>query len=224
MNFFNKKSSLVILCLLFTVRLYSQNLQIHYDHAEERQYFTSTLEFFRPDERGATFWFVDFDYNQPGNRSASLAYWEIARYINLPGKKGLAATAQFNDGTAPWGPLGHVWLAGLAHPINLGFTSISTELLYRSSYQSKGHDGQLTFVFSFNILGGKGHITGFADIWSETKEEVSEKQIVLLSQPQLWYEFSNNIYLGGEARLSQNFLPEKGLQVYTTIGIKWEME
>jgi hypothetical protein len=73
-------------------------------------------------------------------------------------------------------------------------------------------------------LGGKGHITGFADIWSETKDEVSDKQIVLISQPQLWYEFSNNIYLGGEARLSQNFLPEKGLQVYTTIGIKWDME
>ena len=80
-----------------------------------------------------------------------------------------------------------------------------------------------TFVFSFDVFGGKGHITGFADIWTETKDKISDKQIVLISQPQFWYEVFNKIYLGGEAKLSKNFLPEKGLQVYTTIGIKWDM-
>ena len=81
-----------------------QNLQLHYDFASDRQYFTSTLEMFRSDEKGATFWFVDFDYNQPGNKSVSLGYWEFARYFKLPFKEGLSATLQFNDGVAPWGP------------------------------------------------------------------------------------------------------------------------
>ncbi len=220
---FFKKPTLFVLLVLFTSKLFSQNLQLHYDYAKDREYFTSTLEFYRPDDRGATFWFVDFDYNELGNRSASLAYWEIARYFNLSLKKGLSATIQFNDGIAPWGRLGHIWLAGLAHPINLGAISISTELLYRSSYLSKGSDAQLTFVYSFDFLGGKGHLTGFADIWSEAKTKRSNKTIVFLSQPQVWFELLNNIYIGGEARISQNFLPQKGLQLYTTIGVKWKM-
>ena len=96
-----------------------QNLQIHYDFAEDRRYFTSTLEMYRPDEKGATFWFVDFDYNQPGNKSASVGYWEFARYMNLSFLEGLSGTLQFNDGVSRWGPLGHVWLAGITYPVDL---------------------------------------------------------------------------------------------------------
>ena len=62
--------------LIFVVSISTgQNLQIHYDFAEDRRYFTSTLEMYKPDEKGATFWFVDFEYNQPGNKSASVGYW-----------------------------------------------------------------------------------------------------------------------------------------------------
>lgn len=220
-----KYTGYVCVCVLsLSARLVGQNLQLHYDYAEDRQYFTSTLEFFRPDKIGATFWFVDIDYNQLGNKSASLGYWEFARYINLPVKKGLAATVQFNDGVAPWGPLGHVWLAGLTHPINLGFTSISTEILYRSAYQSSGHNGQLTFVFFLPMFSNKAHLTGFMDIWSQGKTGKSGEEIVILSQPQLWYSISPKIYIGGEARISRNFLPKEGWHIYTTIGIKWNME
>ncbi len=216
--------TLLLSGIAFTTLVIGQNLQLHYDAASDRQYFTSTLEMFRPDEKGATFWFVDFDYNQPGNRSASLGYWEFARYFKLPFKEGLSATVQFNDGVAPWGPLGHIWLAGFTHPVNIGFTTISAELLYRSAYGSSGHDGQLTFVYFLPFLKGKAHITGFMDIWSQDKRGEEGKEVVVLSQPQLWYEMAPKIYIGGEARISQNFLPKEGWQVYPTVGIKWDME
>ncbi|HJM85418.1 MAG TPA: DUF5020 family protein, partial [Candidatus Marinimicrobia bacterium] len=124
----NQRSLFVSLLFMLTISN-GQNLQIHYDYAEERRYFTSTLEMYRPDDLGATFWFVDFDYNQPGNKSASIGYWEFARYMNLSFTEGLSGTIQFNDGVSRWGPLGHVWLAGITYPVDLKITSVSTELL-----------------------------------------------------------------------------------------------
>jgi hypothetical protein len=64
--------------LLFATILFAQNLQLHYDYKNERKYVTSTIEMFKPDEYGATFFFVDMDYNNKGDKNISLAYWEIA--------------------------------------------------------------------------------------------------------------------------------------------------
>lgn len=52
--------------LSFPVILSAQNLQLHYDFGQDRKFFTSTLEMFKPDTLGSTFWFVDFDFNFPG--------------------------------------------------------------------------------------------------------------------------------------------------------------
>ena len=82
--------------LVFLISIVSaQNLQIHYVFSQDRSYFTSTLEMYRPDERGATFWFVDFDYNEPNSTGASLGYWEIARYFMTTFNKNFSLTLQF---------------------------------------------------------------------------------------------------------------------------------
>ena len=135
-----KKFALLVV-LLLAVSGFSQNLQVHYDFSEDRQFFTTTLEMFKPDAMGSTFWFADVDYNsdQP-NKSASLAYWEIARYFTLPVLDNkLSATIQFNDGLligpageGYWGaPLNSVWLAGVSYFIPAGKGNMSVDLLYR---------------------------------------------------------------------------------------------
>ena len=211
--------------LIFVVSISTgQNLQIHYDFAEDRRYFTSTLEMYKPDEKGATFWFVDFEYNQPGNKSASVGYWEFARYMNLSFMEGLSGTIQFNDGVSRWGPLGHVWLTGITYPVDLKTTTVSTELLYRAAYGSKSHDGQLTFVFYVPLLNGKAHLTGYADIWTQDRFDDECKETAVMSQPQLWYAVSSKLYVGGEARITKNFLPKDGWQFYATFALKWDME
>lgn len=53
----------------------AQNIQLHYDLG--RNSLTSTVEMFRPDDWGSTFFFVDFDYHW----KASGAYWEISREL-----------------------------------------------------------------------------------------------------------------------------------------------
>ena len=88
----------LFLMLLVGAPAFAQNLQVHYDFGENRNYITSTLEMFKPTDAGAWFWFVDFDYDSDRG-SANLAYWEIARYLTLPVLDNqLSAKLEYNDG------------------------------------------------------------------------------------------------------------------------------
>lgn len=200
----------------------AQNIQLHYDLGEDRDYFTSTIEMFKPDEYGSTFFFVDFDFNAPGNNSISLAYFEIARYISIPGVNGLSGTIQYNDGTAPWGPLGHIVLAGLSYPIDLGFVTLNTDILYRKDYLSDGSDFQLTTVWFKPFFDGKLIFSGFLDLWSGDYWYTDGREMVLLTEPQLWFNIDKHLAVGTEIEISNNFIPlTDGIKVNPTIALKW---
>ena len=215
------KRSALLLILLTISPLLAQNLQINYDFGEGRKFFTSTLEMYKPDDWGATFWFVDMDYNTTGNRSVSLTYWEIARYIKIPKMGQLSATVQYNDGYAPWGSLGQVWLGGVSHPLNLGFITLPVDLLYRSMYGSDSPDFQVTVVFFKSFLNDKLTLTGFVDVWTQDKAAEDGKNIVFLTEPQLWYNVWQNLHLGGEIEFSYHFLPSDKFEIMPTLGMKW---
>ncbi|GAB4179020.1 MAG: DUF5020 family protein [Calditrichia bacterium] len=216
----------LVLSMLLVSSVFAQNFQLHYDLGEDREYFTSTIEMFKPDEYGATFFFVDFDYNQPGNKSISLAYFEIARYVTIHKASKLSATLQYNDGTAPWGPLGHIWLAGLSYPLNLGPVTINIDLLYRRDYLDEGNNAQLTLVWFKPLLNNKLTVTGFMDIWTITDSN-DDKKMVLLTEPQVWYKLTNHLHVGSEIEISYRFLPpnaegDYSLEFKPTVGLKWD--
>jgi hypothetical protein len=230
------KKILLLLVLLSFTKIYAQNLQFHYDLGEDRKYITTTLEMFKPDEYGATFFFVDFDYNLPGNKSMSLAYFEIARYINVYDK--LALTVQYNDGFVVGGlpnldvnvafTLNQTWLGGISYPINLGFVTLNTDLLYRNTYGSEGPDGQLTIVWYVPFLNNKLSFTGFLDFWSQDialrdfTADTDKKEMVFLTEPQIWYNVWNHLSVGTEIEISNNFLPgQKEVKVNPTLALKW---
>lgn len=221
------KKLIIIFFFAFLGTVFSQNLQLHYDLGKDRKYFTTTIEMFKPDEYGSTFFFVDMDYNRGGNKSVSLAYWEIARYVNPPFVNGLSATVQYNDGMLHLNgpgidvPLGHIWLAGLSYPINLGFVTLNTDVLFRKDYLSENKaDAQLTTVWFVPFLNGKINFTGFMDIWS-TKQN-GENKAVLLTEPQVWFNVTNHLAVGSEIEISNNFIPgESKVQVNPTVAAKW---
>lgn len=222
-----KRVAFFTVLMLVTGATFAQNFQLHYDFREERQYFTSTLEMFKPDKYGATYWFVDvdYDYRHDGYKSASLSYLEIARYINLP-LGNLSATVQYNDGLigTPVGriPLGPVWLGGVSYPINLGFITLNTDLLYRMKYNSDAPDAQITFVWTKTTLEGKITIDGFMDIWSEDKADGSGKQMVLLTEPQIWTNVTDHLAFGSEVEISKNFYGgTSNVKIFPTIAMKW---
>lgn len=216
------KKIILLFVLFISAQTFAQNIQLHYDLGEDRDYFTSTIEMFRPDEYGATFFFIDFDFDAPGNRSISLSYFEIARYITIPGAKGLAGTIQYNDGTAPWGPLGHIVLAGASYPIDLGFVTLNTDLLFRKDYLSDASGFQLTTSWFKPFFEGKLIFSGFLDLWSGDYWYTDGNEMVLLTEPQLWYNVDKHIAIGGEVEISNNFLPlTDGIQVKPTLALKW---
>lgn len=88
----------------------AQNVQLHYDfgkpeNEETRNFLVSTIEMFRPDTLGYTFFFIDFEYNSSNNpKGASLGYWEISRELYFPWLKNnktfseLGMHIEYNDG------------------------------------------------------------------------------------------------------------------------------
>jgi hypothetical protein len=219
--------------LSFT-KIFAQNIQLHYDFGEDRKYFTSTIEMFKPDEYGSTFFFVDFDFAMPGNNSISLAYFEIARYVNVYDK--LAVTVQYNDGfvTSEASPvnysftLNQTWLAGVSYPIDLSVVTLNTDLLFRKTYNSDSPDGQLTLTWFVPFFEGKLNFTGFMDIWSQDKAVRAQpnvddkKEIVFLTEPQLWFNITNHVAVGTEFEISNNFLPfQDEIKVMPTLAAKW---
>lgn len=223
------KKTTCLLLLVFSSLLTAQNLQFHYDFGKDRDYVTTTLEMFKPDEYGAFFFFVDMDYDYPGNKSMSTGYWEIARYFAVPG---LAPgfTIQYNDGIMAYAsgngemaaaPLGQALLGGITCPVNLGFITLNTELLYRQARGSEAPDMQFTFVWAENLLLEKLLFTGYFDYWTQDNSS-GEKMHVFQLEPQIWYALDKHISIGGEVEISKNFLPCNGWQFMPTLGMKWD--
>ncbi|MBU0712753.1 DUF5020 family protein [bacterium] len=225
------KKILLPLLILLSLGLFGQNLQLHYDFGENRQHYTSTLEMFKPDDFGATFWFVDIDYcDGVSANSASMAYWEIARYIALPFLKNsgplskLTATVQYNDGLNTFGSFGNVWLGGISYPIDLKIVTVSTDVLFRRA-ENQAASYQLTLVWFKPFFDGKLIFSGFCDLWGQTNaDDATDRQMVLLTEPQLWFNVSKNLAVGSEIEISKNFVYGAGdeLKINATLGLKWE--
>jgi len=207
------------------------NLQVHYDFGKGRSYVTTTLEMFKPDKWGNTFFFVDYDFNYGADNHPNLSYMEIARCINTWGGP-FSAHIEYNGGIGG-GPLGggasysfainNAWLGGVDYFMHSADYSktLNLKALYKQIV-GKQSSAQLTAVWGIHMLNKKLSFTGFADIWLEDNTFGTETtSTVFISEPQLWYNFSENLSLGGEVELATNFGGTKGLQVNPTVGVKW---
>src|SRR5690554_3636166 len=84
--------TLALFCLLVSAK--GQNLQLHFDPRSSLygddvsgiNYLTATFEFFKPDQWGNTFMFVDFDFSFD-KRNPGLIYGEIAREFKIGDRK-----------------------------------------------------------------------------------------------------------------------------------------
>lgn len=212
---------LICFVLILNTFAVAQNLQLHYEASGDREYFVSTLEMFKPDQYGSTFWFVDMEYAAPGVKGVSLSYWEIARTFTLP-VNNLSATIQYNDGVANFGSLGQVWLAGVNYYLDLGFIALPIDLLYRAAQGADSPDYQVTTTWFIPIMDGNVEFSGFVDFWSQDKIGTEDKQWVLLSEPQLWYNANEHFSIGGELELSKYFVfGTDDFQALPTLGVRW---
>ena len=214
----------------------AQNIQLHYDFGRNlysdqesaRQKVTVTLEQFKADKWGSWYYFVDVDMSRKFTESA---YTEISREFNLGKQSPLAAHIEYDGGLNKSGSFQQAGLAGLAyngHTADFSKTW-SVQLLYKRyfksyDYTSAYHSMQLTGVWGLNFAQNKCTFSGFIDLWRGEKAD-GHGQLVILSEPQLWYNFTDHFSIGTEIEFSNNFIyntyDDQSFFINPTLALKW---
>ena len=238
-----KKIFSIALMAVSSLSANAQNIQLHYDFGRniysneeaDRQKVTATLEQFKADDWGSWYYFFDVDLTSKTTRSI---YTEISREINLGKNLPLAAHVEYDGGLwhAPAignGSYQQAGLAGIAYNgHNADFSKTwSVQALYKQFFKS--YEGthsyasfQLTGVWGLNFLDNKMTFSGFIDFWRGEKAN-NHGCLVILSEPQLWYNVNKHFSVGTEVEFSNNFIVnyynDKTFFVNPTLGVKWNL-
>lgn len=230
-----KKIVLVAAMLMATIGLKAQtNIQEMYDF--NRGHFTTTLEMFKSDNWGSTFFFNDIYHTD--NIAPTDYYTEIARAFNFWQKSKLGALSlhlEWNGGSGIYPilggfggyPVNNAWLYGVEYFIHSADFSktFTLEVLYKDIRGGRSDIPlQLTAVWGINNLFGVEGLTfsGFADFWWENHvwyynllgQPAETTTTVFLTEPQIWYNIGKffkceNLNIGGEVEISNNFSGNK---------------
>lgn len=218
--------------MAFIAAVNAQNIQAHYDFGKDRKLITTTVEMFKPDKFGSTFFFIDMDYSSDArdvDNGLSLAYWEIARAFKWNETQKVMPRVEYNGGVlkldgigTPFIPIENCFLAGIENTwASADFSKILTlQANYKYIQDKEDAAFQLTAVWTVQMLQNKLTFTGFADFWKE--EMFWGTDYRFLSEPQLWYNFAKNFSLGTEIELSNNFVGDE-FAVKPTVAIKWTL-
>ena len=229
-----KKILLVLSAFALYVSANAQNIQLHYDLGEDRKFFTTTVEMFKPDKYGSTFFFIDMDYSSDArnvDNGISLAYWEIARAFAWNENQKFMPRVEYNggvfklDGDLPWVAIENCWLAGVEHTwASADFSKILTlQANYKYIKDKEDASFQITAVWTVNFLKDKMSFMGFADFWKEGMDWNGDGKVDtdfrFLAEPQIWYNFNKHFSAGSEIELGNNFVGDK-FNVCPTIAVK----
>ncbi len=230
-----RKLLLFILVLGMPSILLAQNIQLHYDFGENRQMFTTTVEMFKPDKIGSTFFFIDFDYgsDESGVEGINLAYLEIARSFKWNETQKFEPRIEFNGGflrnEETSFPINNAWLIGGQYTWNNDdFSKVFTlQANFKTIKDSEDASLQITGVWGLHFMNRKLSFTGFADFWKEEHVVFDDSgtmktaDFIFLTEPQLWYNAFEKFSFGTEIEISNNFGVNDGFMVNPTIAAKW---
>jgi len=233
-----KKSILSCAALAIAMAASAQNIQVHYDFGRNiytgeeagRQKVTITLEQFKADQWGSWYYFVDVDLSSHFTENA---YTEISREIKLGKESPFAAHVEYDGGLSRNGSFQQAALAGAAwNGHNEDFSkTYSVQLLYKQFFKSYDNthsyaSAQLTGVWGLSFLNKQLTFSGFIDFWRGEKSN-GHGCLVVLTEPQLWYNVNEHLSLGGEVEMSNNFVyntdptSSKTFFINPTLAVKW---
>jgi hypothetical protein len=233
-----KKFLTLTLLSVLSMAAGAQNIQFHYDFGRNlypnaeagRPKVTITLEQYKADRLGSWFYFCDLDLSRKFFQGA---YAEISREFNLGKNSPFAAHLEYNGGMNRGGSFQHAALVGAAwNGHNSDYTTTySVQLMYKQFFESYAGtrsyaSAQLTGVWGLNFLDRKLTFLGFIDFWRGEKAN-GDGCLVILSEPQLWYNFTEHFSIGTEWEFSNNFVyntdptSEKTFFLNPTLGLKW---
>lgn len=228
-----KKIFTIAAILISAAAVNAQNIQMHYDF--ERECVTTTVEMFRPDGAGSTYFFVDLDYTP----KVSGAYFEISRELCFwqdTDMRWLSAHVEYNGGlNTAAGSFNNAWLAGVTYSghsadfsktwsLTAAYKAIPGTIGLNGNKQP--HNFQITGVWNLDFFNHWISFNGFFDVWKEARPWQGT-EFIFMSEPQLWVNLNKvkgwekiNLSLGAEVELSANFVA-KGFHTLPTLGAKW---
>lgn len=224
---------LLPLILLLATTLHAQELQLHYDFGEDREHLTTTLEMFKVDDWGSTFFFVDFNYDGGDVSGVSESYFEIARAFYFDGPVGIHV--EYNGGhgrfDTPEGenayPINDAWLVGPEATWNAEDFSkgVTLQLLYKNIRDKNDDAFQVTLVWYYHFMEKAFTFRGFADFWKEDNDfdfdGDRDGEYTFLTEPQLWYNVTEQFAVGSEVEFGYNFAGVDGWRVNPTVAVKY---
>ena len=224
----------------------SQSVQLHYDlgHAlydglSGRPNVTTTVDLYKPDKFGNTFFFTDIDYYGDG---VAGAYWEFARELDLKKGSRWAAHMEYDGGvtsverTDIASRIQHALLVGLAWNWHNGDFSrtFSLQGMYKQYFKGQHRKAfssfQTTAVWGMELAKGLVTFSGFVDVWYD--KDVNGN-LVVNSEPQLWFNLDGlkgmkdiPLSVGTEVKINNNFVfnnegRRNKFYVLPTIAAKW---
>ena len=237
-----KKFILSVMGLTFVTMVSAQNIQLHYDFGRniysdeesDRQKVTVTLEQFKADKWGSWYYFVDIDLTSKFFRSA---YTEISREFKLGKETPFAAHIEYNGGLGrdDIRSFQHAALIGPAyngHSADFSKTW-SVQLMYKQFFKSYDYTHsyasfQLTGVWGLTFANKKCTFSGFIDFWRGENWRAGHDghgMLVILTEPQFWYNANEHLSLGTEIEISNNFIyntyNDKSFFINPTLAVKW---
>ena len=211
----------------------AQNVQLFYDAG--RNCATSTVEMFRPDSFGSTYFFIDVDYSKTSKGvPATGAYWEISRELCFwqdTDWSWLSAHIEYNGGLNNTMSYDNCWLAGATYSghsqdFSKTWSLTAAYKLIPGLGGSLMHNFQITGVWGIHFAKGWCSFTGFFDFWKEHRAWQGT-DFIFISEPQFWVNLNQikgwekiGLSVGGELELSANFV-DKGFHAMPAIGAKW---
>ena len=237
-----KKILLSAFLFIVSLPMFAQlNVQLHYDFGDafygdklsNRPHLTATVENFKADKWGSTYFFVDLDF---GDNTMKSVYAEFSREFNL-GKLPIAAHVEYNGGLSGGGSYNDAYLAGGAwNWANKDFSkTFSLQLLYKylaNQPSSNKHSWQVTTVWGIHFAKGFCTFSGYADLWHDNSVSGN---LILSSEPQFWFNLyaldsvddDFKLSLGTELELSKNLVwPAEGINnkfyAIPTLAVKWQ--
>ena len=218
--------------------LIAQNVQLHYDMGETRKFLTSTVESFKTDKYGSTFYFIDIDYGKGGDKGVEgpqLAYFEIARglkfwdnpfelHVEYNGGFGQFKATPYNGAYK----INDAWLFGGNYTWNTkDYSKIFTlQMMYKNIRGKNNMAFQITEVWTIQLFKNKVTLDGYADFWREDNivgvgARAKATNFVFQTEPQFWYNITKQFSVGSEIEMSANFAGHRGFMINPTIGGKW---
>ncbi|MGN0233725.1 MAG: DUF5020 family protein [Bacteroidaceae bacterium] len=225
-----RKMFLCALAQVMAIAAFSQvNVQLHYDLGSatnpnseaSRQKVTTTVEMFKADRLGSTFFFIDMDYRNKKTLTAPVshdvttrgvlgAYWEVSRDFTFAKVKdsnvSFTAHGEYDGGLNLSGPFQQCILVGPAlqwH--NDDFRKTFTfQAMYK--HMLKGNNGleghasfQTTVVWGLTFANDLCTFSGFADLWyAQVPKNVykgklgsDQRGLIFLTEPQFWFNVVN---------------------------------